>query len=1668
MAERGQRARVSACPRCQTPFQLPESFSDATEHLPRLLDCEHVFCDQCLLTIHCTESNFIICPSCQVSTPVIAEIGVEGLPLDNWIIGTLCTEKILLNTKTRSEEPGVGNKEKNKVNEESELDITERNTLCQKRQKFMSKEDTELGISCFEKICYKQEAKNLTPSPPTPESFSKLGIIRGDTKDSVFPELLFAHKEHQDNFEINVQSSDFCQVYDQDRIYNLIQRLEDSSSSIENNCNKIRKELHKEFEKIVRAVQNRKAILLKEIETISQHHLDGIANVRKILEEKTSVLDSAIDPVESRGEFIRASSDTKQIIENLDEVHTIVEALETRIDLRFRIQTEPLLIAFAKLGKIELGKQRRFPSSRTEKKLPCEFIGKTAKQNHLPREENKAVSQAENGSLNREKGLLNNWDSLYLAPQIVPSQDVDVVVEQIIEDYQIIVSDLMDRKNINLPRPMSKRQKRQFQKKRVPNTISGCQAGFQALVSVSHVINPCHFYIQKSSEKKKASLLASEATNFCNNVESQKIPIPALELGERIIVKSNLFCTWCRGIITELVPSEENEEKPNGPTRYRITEVAVMQVFLLDIGHSEIFVVTGFNNLVKKLQDGIDAYSYVNDLSQCVRKLGPEVKGVINTTPPLAIKCSLKDIVPPNFKNRWSVEARDEFIRMVDNKTVQMLVLGEDGDKLLVDLKKPPPDKMGNNVPVSLRDALVFLDLARFVSEYSVPPLTEENNMKHDPAVIPPLLENIQVMITHVNDPSDFYIQLADTVKLIILTKKMFEVYTEKNVRMEILCPVVGQACAAMFEDGGWYRCQINSLTGHREVDVKYVDFGNTARIPITAVRKIKGDFLTLPIQALQCRLADVEPTNRTEGWDDFAKERLKELTLNKYLWCCITSTSLGNLSVQLYESTGINGTKSCINNKLVEEGLACFTQCLNFTDVSAMQSNKASTSIKQVDEVGEADVASDITYCCKSEETDYAIAGLGGIASSPDKHVEVKITYVASPSSIFVQLLSSQSLVTDLQEKIKSEYSSSEADIEWEESMHCALLVFENKEWRRGKVTKVNLNKTAEVFCYDFGNKELVNICMLKKLKEDIQTIRPLAMECSLSEIKPAGGSSKWAATSCDFLKEILVDASVVIDIEETSSNCPHLVKLYCKDEIGQFINIAQYLIKKGLALPHKIPTTLDTTALDATVVKTDMKQLLLDQAPEIDGPSAANHQECLEFKKVYKPPVLPNVNIFEVEVTGVGDDGVIYGIRKSLQEEFTMLTSAIQASFKILPLLKPYCYSKGEGCVVKGSDTLWYRGKILEVIGVCVKVYYVDNGYIETIPHVHVYPMVMYPEIPELCLPFQLYGVEPVGNKWQEDAVDLLRELLLQRNLEVEIMDPPESSTHTLVADLHFDGMSVAYFMVHHKHAVQIEKTSIITKRFCSDLNDGGNLPEECWNMTFEGLISPRFETPILPGYDYPLLPLPGKVFPVTVKHLETPNWVYICIDQRRDSESDSDMDRGLKYEPEDDNLDKALRDLNPSAERLPLLTDFRSEMPCLAEYDDGRWYRAKVLSVDNLHPLKILVQHVDFGSSASLPESRLRQLPIGLMQYPARAIRVKLMGFKPPASMNNLHQLVYCPEWSMEALWTMIDIVQGSQLTALLVSLYPDVSVFLYEEGGSLIHLPLVEKGFANLDM
>uniref|UniRef100_A0A8C3RQP7 RING finger protein 17 n=1 Tax=Chelydra serpentina TaxID=8475 RepID=A0A8C3RQP7_CHESE len=1158
--------------------------------------------------------------------------------------------------------------------------------------------------------------------------------------------------------------------------------------------------------------------------------------------------------------------------------------------------------------------------------------------------------------------------------------------------------------------------------------------GSPELVFVSHVINPCHFYIRRYSQRKTAIFLEEKLSHFCSSKSSYLSPSDILELGARIFINSKENGMWCRGTITELIPLEsKNKGKPGGSTKYKIDDVAVMQVFLEDFGNSEVLVGSGPEQVAPQ-------NLVVNDVCVFIRKPDPCIEAQLRDIPPLAVQCSLKDIVPKNSNDGWEEEVKTEFLRMVNNKAVIMEVFREEDGVLIVDLKKPPVNKIRSDMPVSLKDALVFTEFARFRSQL---PSQLENNMalQYCPPTLPEEMTEVSIVVCHINSPSDFYFQLIESLDFLVLMKKIEEVYkNDDGENLEILCPVEGQACIAKFEDGVWYRAKITGLLGHQEVEVKYVDFGNTSKITLKDMRKIKDEILSPPEKAIRSKLAYIESYKGGNEWSREAKERFEEMTQDKFMLCSVISISQDNvLSVELFDSPDVLGKRSSsLNSQLVKEELASYV--LGYTKSSATEHNEVwDPSPEEIFETETLDILNFKNIKSLQNED---------LRSLSNKELQVRISHVVSPNKIFVQWLSSERLLKSLQEKMAAIYENSKFEqVKWESDMYCAIRIHDLNQWQRGKISRVVSETTVEVVLYDYGAKEIVNIICLRKLDEKLKPIGTLALECSLVDIRPAGGSKQWTATACDCISYYLTGAVANIIIQENDGSEPLPVKIFCNDEAGQHIDISEYLMKKGLAFRNKSP------CLNELIPETECTPKCL--VPEKEVTLSINEPKEHESKKLvlksrmdgaYKPPIIPDMKEFQAIISCIGDDGTIYMVPKSLESELNKLMTDIQNNVKCLGLLEPYCWKKEEACVVRGSDTMWYRGKVIEVVGGTIRVQYMDYGYIEKIPQCHLYPVVLYADIPTFCIPCQLYKTVPVGNFWQQDAVELLQELLTKRVVEIHLLECPDNPWGKISVNLYFDGMSLSSFMTYHKHCIF----------------------EDCQDISNLELLLSEAGAPVLPPYTMLTLPIPGELFPVSVKHLVSPNEMYICLESAEGLNQQSDTeDDGVSWDLESENLDQVLKHCNQNVESLPFLTDFRTEMPCLAEYNDGLWYRAKLLSIKEFDPVNILIQFVDYGSTEKLPTSRLRQIPSHLMQYPAQAVRVLLAGFKPPLYDTEKKRIPYCPEWSMQALWAMMDCLQGKKLYASTVTQSPEHTVFLYEDERCLVHMKLVEMGLADLD-
>ncbi|TMS06764.1 RING finger protein 17 [Larimichthys crocea] len=808
---------------------------------------------------------------------------------------------------------------------------------------------------------------------------------------------------------------------------------------------------------------------------------------------------------------------------------------------------------------------------------------------------------------------------------------------------------------------------------------------------------------------------------------------------------------------------------------------------------------------------------------------------------------------------------------------------------------------------------------------------------------------------------------LVHNMESLLLSAKLQECYSATETggdHLRVYCPVMGQAYVARYDDK-WYRAQVIGVSddsiaqpiaskvgipGGREVEVYYVDFGNKNILSVSDLRMIKDEFFALPSMAIHCCLSDVIPLDG-ESWSDACTKRLISLVYQKLVTIVATETvpKTKPLPIKLFESI-LDRPLSNIAELLVKEGLACFKGGLKSKDASLPGDESAvwDPPLEHSLATGDAD-APDQKITGEQGEELLDVQPLLKLQTQL-KDLKVKVSHVNSPSSFYVQLLQYNSQLKRVCELVKKECALTEPqDVAWKADMYCAAHM--NGVWERGQIS---------------------------------------------SDV-----------TSSDIA-------------EELTDERPVPVTLFCSNRTGQFVSIADFLTSEGLALRERKPRNADVHDPKESDAQSPARETQTECSDDGNThpspflkptPSPSSHtppkpapRTIMSAEKVttklYQPPELPCPGHIQITVSAIREDGLIYGRTENAECQLEQLRERIHQSIKTLPRPKSYTWKSVLGCAVIGPDMLWYRGQLLEVLGGHVKVQYVDYGLVENIPVVHVYPILLCEDVPQLCMPFQLHNVNPVGGKWQQDAVAMLREMLLNRSVDIDIM----------------------------------------------------------------GLEGPQ--EPLLGPFIYPDLPQEGEHFPVRVKHLLTPNELFLW--PQREGVADVEVDG--------ETLDEALSRINANIDSLPQLNSFScgdiSSLlfpggPCLAEYSDGNYYRAKLIRFISAEPIMVLVQHVDFGSDDTLPITKLREMPAELLRFPSRALKVKVAGFKAPSVRNRREDMLpYSPEWSVKATMEMIDLLNG-RIEATVVAREPELTVLLYNEDGELVHLPLVSSGLAELE-
>ncbi|XP_056089120.1 ATP-dependent RNA helicase TDRD9 [Rhinichthys klamathensis goyatoka] len=137
--------------------------------------------------------------------------------------------------------------------------------------------------------------------------------------------------------------------------------------------------------------------------------------------------------------------------------------------------------------------------------------------------------------------------------------------------------------------------------------------------------------------------------------------------------------------------------------------------------------------------------------------------------------------------------------------------------------------------------------------------------------------------------------------------------------------------CVAPFKDGQqlakYYRAKVLHILGSN-VEVFFVDFGNTSTVPCSSLRELPSDLMTPPFQAQEFCIAGMGPSAQSlilgDRWSSRARNRFKTLTSGRSAIVSLYSILHGVMRIDLHISLEMGDVS--VADLLVQEGHACHT----------------------------------------------------------------------------------------------------------------------------------------------------------------------------------------------------------------------------------------------------------------------------------------------------------------------------------------------------------------------------------------------------------------------------------------------------------------------------------------------------------------------------------------------------------------------------------------------------------------------------------------------------------------------------------------------------------------------------------------------------------------------
>ncbi|KAM4043851.1 tudor domain-containing protein 6 [Anomaloglossus baeobatrachus] len=547
-----------------------------------------------------------------------------------------------------------------------------------------------------------------------------------------------------------------------------------------------------------------------------------------------------------------------------------------------------------------------------------------------------------------------------------------------------------------------------------------------------------------------------------------------------------------------------------------------------------------------------------------------------------------------------------------------------------------------------------------------------------------------------------------------------------------------------------------------------------------------------------------------------------------------------------------------------------------------------------------------------------------------------------------------------------------------------------EDDQWHRSLLQEFFPEKhQAVVIHVDSGKKEVLAVTRLRNLASEFFRLPVYTIPCTMGGI--SNNDFGWDPMFVADLRALLLQKHVVAKIEcYNSYEHFYVVNLFAED--GMNFN---GLVGMKLKIPRTCPVKM------------------MEPPPESITKIPVKKPQQAPYNLRY-PPVELKTDKFEDAVVESIIDPSNFWVRiekfaDKHKEMITGMTTLYSQASKLEGIItepKP-----GQLCCARYHD-LYYRAEVISVDKKQVKVFFLDNGILETMDWYNIKELPTgFSKLPALANKCCLADTYPLENAWSQEAIIAFKVAVSDKKLviyvmskdadeyTIEILDQSRIQETSIGKILANEGLA-RFEEIDSVHSHTSSKVAHV-ESVKSDLNPSVKVqkiaPADLYDENSESLLFSPFEEQLFE---------PGTTIKIVVSNIDHPGYFW-C----QDAASKQDLQ----------NLMSVLQNHCVST-NCPYIDD---SLACLAKSAHNRiWYRAMITEdlVDMLQASTVEVLFVDYGKREIVPVENLRALNSEFFQLKAQAFRCSVYNIISPTGNNPF-------VWDDKAIEVFKDFVQNS---------------------------------------